>query len=227
MALVVMVKRWLTLRWPWKVERLERLVLSMLLVEMPRRNWMLWNSRYQNWVICLMMMTRQIARQRYSKIKNTMGDHAAAEKAFNHKLEQFRAEILPEIVENWKSLSDVEQSQMIRANRFYCNLHALIGFADYSDGALKSLEQKWRRDIYGKLGVETLREFQNKAGEYSWSHSDSAVQRLIRTTCSAMCPGGDQMSGCAGHFLTYRREILNKHHLEIRVFRANKFNILF
>ena len=168
----------------------------------------------------------EIFNKLISKIKNTMGDQAAAEKAFNHKLEQFRAEILPEIVENWKSLSDFEQSQMRRVNHFYCNLHALIGFADYSDGALKSLEQKWR-DIYGKLGVETLREFQNKAGEYSWSHSDSAVQRLIRTTCSAMCPGGDQKSGCAGHFLTYRREILNEDHLEIRVFRANRFNILF
>ena len=44
----------------------------------------------------------------------------------------------------------------------------ITGFADDSG--------QWRRD-HGQLGTETLRVFQNKNGEYSWSHSDSAVQR--------------------------------------------------
>lgn len=63
------------------------------------------------------------------------------------------------------------------------------------------------REAYGKLGVESLKEFQDKGGEYSLAHSDSTVQRLIRTICNAVCPGGDQKSGCAVQFLTYRREI--------------------
>ena len=52
---------------------------------------------------------------------------------------------------------------------------AVIDFADYSDSALKSLEEQWTHD-HGQLGTDTLIEFQNKNREYSWSHSDSAVQ---------------------------------------------------
>ena len=93
-------------------------------------------------------------------------------------------------------------------NHFYCNLHALIGFADYSDGALKSMEQKWL-DMYGKLGVETLREFQNKAGYYSLGSGDNAVQRLIGKTYSGLCLCGDKKIWCAGNFLTFRRQIMH------------------
>lgn len=54
-----------------------------------------------------------------------MGDQAASEKAFNKKLEDLRAEILPGITDNWDELSEQEQMQLNRVNRFYCNLHAL------------------------------------------------------------------------------------------------------
>ena len=91
---------------------------------------------------------------------------------------------------NWDALSEEEKKDLSSMNHLFCNLHAVIGFADYSDSALKSLEGQWRRDS-GQLGTETLRVFQNKNGEYSWSHSDSAVQRLIRTACDALSPGGD------------------------------------
>ena len=77
---------------------------------------------------------------------------------------------------NWDALSEEEKKDLSSMNHLFRNRHAVIGFADYSDSALKSLEGQWRRD-HGQLGTETLREFQNKNGEYSWSHSDSAVQR--------------------------------------------------
>jgi hypothetical protein len=109
-----------------------------------------------------------------SKIKNTMGEQAAAEKSFNRKLEDFRGEIISEIVENWAGLSDFEKSQMLGVSHFYCNLHVL-GFADYCDSALTNLEQEWRQ-TYGKLGVEDLKEFQSKDGDYSCSAAPMLIQ---------------------------------------------------
>ena len=74
----------------------------------------------------------------------------------------------------------------------------------------KSLEEQWRRN-HGQLGPDKLREFQNNNGEYSWSHSDSAVQRSIRTACDALSPGGDQKSRWAEKFHTYRNIVGETH----------------
>ena len=73
----------------------------------------------------------------------------------------------------------------------------VIDFADYSDSALKSLEEQWTHD-HGQLGTETMIEFQNKNREYSWSHSDSAVQRF--------CPVTDRKHG--------------SHEMCVRIFRS-------
>ena len=117
------------------------------------------------------------------------------------------------------------KSELLRMNHFFCNLHALIGCATYCDDGLKRLEETWRADGT-KLGVEGLKEFKDSSGNYNWKHSDSAVQRLIRTTCDALSPCGDQKSGAIGHFETFRKTkgIL---HLEITPFRANRLNVLF
>ena len=45
------------------------------------------------------------------KIKNTMSDRHAAEKAFNGLLHNFRADILPTIAENWSNMTDEEKEQ--------------------------------------------------------------------------------------------------------------------
>ncbi|XP_070560719.1 uncharacterized protein [Ptychodera flava] len=110
-------------------------------------------------------------------------------------------------------------------NHFFCNLHVLIGAATYCDKAMKQLEEVWR-EKYGKLGVEGLREFQDKTGQYSWKHTDSATQRLIRTVSDAVAPGGDQKSGCIGHFATYR-SMHSVSSCQVVPFRANRFNVMF
>ena len=51
-----------------------------------------------------------------------MSDRHAAEKIFNELVSDFRAEILPTIVDNWDELSDVEREQMTRINNFFCGL---------------------------------------------------------------------------------------------------------
>ncbi|CAH1248642.1 Hypp8336 [Branchiostoma lanceolatum] len=80
-----------------------------------------------------------------SKINNTMddGDEAASHKHFNHLLQTYREEILPDVVENWDSV----KKSMRSMDHMHCQLHALIGFATYSDEALKKLEDLWRKTL--------------------------------------------------------------------------------
>ena len=75
-----------------------------------------------------------------AKIKNTMSDRHAAEKLFNELVSDFRAEILPTIVDNWDELSDVEREQMTRMNNFFCGLHYLVGLAKCSDKTISFWE---------------------------------------------------------------------------------------
>ncbi|XP_066266664.1 myosin-10-like [Branchiostoma lanceolatum] len=179
------------------------------------------------------------AKQLVAKMKNTMADGAASQKKFNRMLEAYRAEILPEVVNGWDDLNEEEQQQFKEMNHLYCNLHALIGFATYSDEALTKLEEVWRKQ-YGPLGVEDLAEFQDGSGEYAWKHQDSATQRLIRTACDAVAPGGNQQAGRIQEFKDYLQLTLNKRIEDgeepenappavtrLKPFRANRFNILF
>ena len=166
------------------------------------------------------------AKELIAKIQSTMGDQAATQKSFNEKLENYRSSIVPDVIQNWENLEPDVQDSLLTMNHFFCNLHALIGFATYSNNGMQTLEDKWRKDIGGQLGTETLREFQNKSGEYAWSHTDSANQRLVRTACSVFPPGGDQKSGAIGSFESYRR-MKRIPNMEIKPFRANRFNILF
>ncbi|XP_078582270.1 uncharacterized protein LOC144865435 [Branchiostoma floridae x Branchiostoma japonicum] len=174
-----------------------------------------------------------------AKLKNTMGDGARSQIKFNHLVEAKRAEVLPEVVDGWHVLSVEEQDKMKEMNHLYCNLHALIGFATYADEALAKLEVVWRQQ-YGQLGVESLAEFQDKSGDYAWKHPDSATQRLIRTTCETVAPGGNQQAGRIQDFKDFlhlklkqqiedgvQKEDLVPAFAKLKVFRANRFNILF
>ncbi|XP_078594590.1 uncharacterized protein LOC144872396 [Branchiostoma floridae x Branchiostoma japonicum] len=174
-----------------------------------------------------------------AKLKNTMGDGARSQIKFNHLVEAKRAEVLPEVVDGWHVLSVQEQEKMMEMNHLYCNLHALIGFATYADEALAKLEEVWRQQ-FGQLGVESLSEFQDKSGNYAWKHPDSATQRLIRTACETVAPGGNQQAGRIQDFKDFlhlkvkqqiedgvQKEDLVPAFAKLKVFRANRFNILF
>ena len=52
------------------------------------------------------------AKTLFSKIQNTMGDQGASQKSFIHKLEQYRSEILPDVMSNWDALSEEEKKDM-------------------------------------------------------------------------------------------------------------------
>ena len=52
-------------------------------------------------------------------IKNTMSDCHIVEKNFNKLLEDYRAEVLPEVVSNWLTLSIEEKSTFTSLNNFF------------------------------------------------------------------------------------------------------------
>lgn len=45
-----------------------------------------------------------------ANICDTVSDRASTEKTFNNLLEEFRSTILPEVVDNWNDLNDMEKS---------------------------------------------------------------------------------------------------------------------
>ena len=59
---------------------------------------------------------------------------------------------------------------------------------------------------------------------------ESAVARLVRTTCKAIARGADEKSGCHGPFKTFilsQLKLDSLHSVPLQPFRGNRFNILF
>jgi len=83
-----------------------------------------------------------------SKIKSTMSDRAATEKAFSDSLSQYHSEILPTVLQGWEELSNEEHQSMSRMHNFYCGMHFVTNMASeamrlfdkaYSDEVVSSL----------------------------------------------------------------------------------------
>lgn len=143
-----------------------------------------------------------------SKVKNTMSDRHAAEKLFSEILAEYRADILPEIVTGWASLSNEEKDEMVRMNNFFCSLHFLVGLATTADETLKV----WESTVQGNNATVDGR--------------SSGTQRLIRTACKAFHHRGSEQAGCSTYFRAYlRRKGISK--IPLASFVGNRFNILF
>ena len=108
-----------------------------------------------------------------------MSDRAATEVKFNELLEAYREEILPEMIKDWKDLSEELQSNLTRLNNFFCGLHGLVHIAEVSNNSLKEMEA-----LHFK-GAESV---PIKDARYRIA-SESAVCRMIRTTCIVFAYG--------------------------------------
>lgn len=75
------------------------------------------------------------------KLKNSMSDRHAAEKLFAELLHEYRAQILPEITENWSAMTSLEQENSTNMNNFFCGLHYMIALADCAEEAIKLFEK--------------------------------------------------------------------------------------
>ena len=61
----------------------------------------------------------QVASEIVAQIKSTMSDQASTEKSFNELLADYRVEVLPLVVENWKELSQKEKESMSEMYSFF------------------------------------------------------------------------------------------------------------
>ena len=140
------------------------------------------------------------------KIKNTMSDRHAAEKLFNEMLNDYRAKVLPTVVENWEDMSEPERQQLERMNNFFCGLHYIVGLAECTDEVLKL----WEAASEDTENVSV----------------SSGTQRLIRTASKAFHHRGSQKAGSSALFRSYLQK-QNIHRLPLANFIGNRFNILF
>ena len=54
-----------------------------------------------------------------SLIKNIMSDRYIFQKKFNSTFQDFRASVLPNVVENWDAMNEDVQSNVIKVNDFF------------------------------------------------------------------------------------------------------------
>lgn len=142
-----------------------------------------------------------------ANLKNTMSDRHAAEKLFSQILAEYRADILPDVMDGWKDMTDDEHNQLIRMNNFFCGLHFLVGLADSAEATLKLWETTFDEDS-------------------TQEKQSSGTQRLIRTACKAFHHRGSEQAGCSTRFRVFlRSKGVNK--IPLAAFRGNRFNILF
>ena len=117
-----------------------------------------------------------------ASIKNTMSDRHIVEKNFNRLLEDYRAEVLPEVIEGWDSLTEDQKAKVSKMNNFYCGLHFLVALADASSETLK----QW----------EAINSDED-------DKSESGTIRLVRTACKAIQTRCCQKAGCHVMFRAY------------------------
>ena len=60
-----------------------------------------------------------------------MSDRASTQKAFNTLLSQYRANILPLVINNWESLAENEQLSMSQMFHYFCGMHLLVNMAEH------------------------------------------------------------------------------------------------
>ncbi|VDI44798.1 E1A/CREB-binding protein [Mytilus galloprovincialis] len=162
------------------------------------------------------ILTKVISKM-VKTIHNTMSDRGPTNKPYVKLFEEWRKSLLPKALENWETLNEECQQSIIDIHDFYCGLHLLTNFADYSNKSLKKFEEISTAE---KIGMKTLSQFSN------WgTRSESAAQRLIRSCCNLLQIHGCETAGRPQQFNAYLFENGLKNYLV--PFRGNRFNILF
>eukprot|EP00117_Sycon_ciliatum_P014482 scpid72751/ scgid14724/ len=164
---------------------------------------------------CCKTKDTNVANQIVAKIKNTMSDRCSVQKSFNDLLTDYRAEILPSVVEGWTQLQDDERSAMIKMNNFFCGLHYIVGLADQASKSLR----EWEDIRFGseKIGANEVH------GVYDTK--ESRVVRLIRTATSAFEKHGNEQAGVVGDFHAFLSQ--SNTQLPLSEFRGNRNYIVF
>ena len=158
------------------------------------------------------------AKQILFKITSTMSDRAATQIKFNKLLEACRKEILPEMVDNYETLTEAERAAVGKLLNFFCGLHALVHLAQTASKAILETEKESFADEPPILDRSFRKIY------------EPGTTRLVRTVCKALAEGADEKSGCHGSFLEYVRPTLLEdgfRRLPLEPFHGNRFNIIF
>ena len=145
----------------------------------------------------------EISSKILARLKNTMSDKHSAEKLFNDILADYRAEVLPQVINGW---SGSERDQITQMNNFFCGLHYLVSLANAAEATL----QTWEATI-NEENIQT---------------QSSGTQRLIRTACKAFHHRGSEQAGCSTKFRSFLRQ-QRIYEIPLAAFQGNRFNILF
>lgn len=154
--------------------------------------------------------TSNTAEKIIANIKSTMSDRASAQKSFNSLLADYRADILPNVTENWGDLTDTERQSLSQMHNFYCGMHLVVNMAEHASETLKLIERNY--EDTSKFAFNT--------------DNESGTLRLIRTACKAFERRGDERNGCPLQFAAYlkRKGVAN---CPLIHFRGNRFNVIF
>ena len=120
-------------------------------------------------------------------------------------LEEYRTEVLPQVVQNWVELSEEQKEAMSKMNNFFCGLHFLVALADCTVEVLN----QW----------ETVHELPLV--------QESGTMRLIRMVCKAVHKHGSERYGCQVAFATYLRRHAGIVNVPLAKFKGNRFNVVF
>ena len=137
------------------------------------------------------------------------------QKSFNRLVETYRAEILPDIVSGWSSLSEEDQKDVSRMNNFFCGLHYIVGLAEHACEALLEWEQLHFKE---KVGAATLPAARERPRE-------SGTIRLIKTATKSFHKHGDEQAGCIGSFHAFLES--SNTALPLSDFRGNRAYVIF
>ncbi len=154
-----------------------------------------------------------------SNMQNTMSDSAAVEKKFNRMVEDYRADILPLVVENYNELPDEDRELVPKVNNFYCGLHGIVHTTDGCKAETLEVEMQHFGDnipIYDAAYVKS---------------KEPGTFRLIRNVCKVFAYCGNNSYGVHGSFMIYLRvnNILTEHSLTILPLTkqlSHRFNIV-
>ena len=158
---------------------------------------------------------QDVAEKIIGKIKNTMSDRCIVQKKFNSLLEEYRAEVLPRVVENWAGLGVDEQASVMHMNNFFCGLHYIVGLADHAIFALHEWEKvHFPSKEYGATSLPQLR-----------TTDECRTSRMVRSATKAFEKHGDEAAGAVADFRTFLDRTGTPTPLE--EYRGNRSYVLF
>ncbi|KAK3107360.1 hypothetical protein FSP39_012735 [Pinctada imbricata] len=159
-----------------------------------------------------------VGHQLLANIANTMSDRASTEKNFNNLLQQYKNEILPDVVLNFNNLEPAEQELCGQINNFFCGLHLLIAIADVTEASVRKFEEEYLdgKEV-GSAQRPELKRYHKK---------ESGTLRLLRTSSKAFAMGEDERNGVYLPWKTYLSSKGEKKNY-IQRFKHNRFNMIF